>query len=117
MIIFWTGWGIAVFFVTFAWIFVMIGVTIATGFHEPDPVKVAIQTNLAIAICFALSAASIFALDRYRAKRARAVVNAQTGPTQSVLRRDTFMFIPMIYWTHVLAAVAVWFVLRGSAPL
>ena len=54
--LFWRGWGVLVFIVPFAWIFVLIGVTIGMDYHEPDPGKVAVMIYRLGALAFALAA-------------------------------------------------------------
>jgi hypothetical protein len=105
--LFWKGWGILVFIVTFAWMFIVIGIMIATGFHEPDEAKAAAATDLLFALSFILSASSVFLLARYRDNTPREIVDPTTGQTHPVPHVDEFMFIRMKYWTHILAACAV----------
>jgi hypothetical protein len=113
MIIFWKGWGFWVFFGTFAWIFIGIGVMIARGTYEPDPAKSARYVDLLFAISFGLSAVTVFLLSWYRARRPRQVTDPQTGEVHAVPHDDAFMFVRMQYWTYVLAAAAVGLTVRA----
>ncbi len=103
----WKGWGILVFIVTFAWIFIVIGIMIAMDFHEPDEAKAAAATDLLFALSFILSASNVFFLARYRENTPREVVDPATGEIRVVPHTDEFMFIRMKYWTHILAACSI----------
>jgi hypothetical protein len=93
MIIFWRGVGFLVFFVPFAWIFLLVGIMIGIGSHEPDPHKATVFVHRLFALAFALSAVTLDLVSRYRSRAAPG--------------RDEFMFIPMRYWSWVVAAGAV----------
>ena len=111
--IFWRGWGILVFLVTFGWIFLLIGIMIATEYHEPDEAKGAAVTDLIFALALILSAASVFLLTRYRDNTPGKVVDPATGEIHLVPHADEFMFIPMKYWTYVLVAFSAWMFIRS----
>jgi len=104
--LFWRGWGILVFVVTFAWIFILIGFMIASGYHEPDAAKAAAYTDRLFAQAFLLSAVTVFFLARHRENTPVKVVDPATGQTLWVPKIDDFMFIRMKYWAYVLAAGA-----------
>jgi hypothetical protein len=91
--IFWRGWGILVLLVPFAWIFLIVGIMIGIGYYDPDEARVAALIYRLGALAFALSAICLYPIVRYRAR---------VAPGQ-----DEFSFVPMKYWTYVLAAVAV----------
>ena len=105
--LFWRGWGILVFVVTFAWIFILIGITIAAESHEPDESKAAAFTDRLFAVSLILSAATVFLLARYRDNRPGKVVDPATYETRLVPHVDEFMFIRMKYWAHILAALSI----------
>ena len=105
--IFWRGWGILVFIVTFAWIFTAIGILISSGFHEPDEAKATADIYRLFALCLIVSAACVFFLARYRDNTPGKVVDSATGQTHLVQHTDEFMFIRMKYWTHILVAFSV----------
>ena len=111
--LFWRGWGFFVFFGTFAWIFLLIGIMIATDSYEPDEAKAAAGTDLLFALAFILSAASVFLLARYRKNTPGKVVDPSTGKIHLVPHVDEFMFIRMKYWTYVLVAAAVWMFVKS----
>lgn len=114
--IFWTGWGVWVFFGTFAWMFIVFGVVIAMGGHEPDPAKASAYILRCVVLWMALSAASVFLLARHRERTPRTVTDPETGQTETIPHDDTFMFIRMKYWTHILAAFAVWAAIASFFP-
>ena len=91
--LFWRGWGILVFVVPFAWIFVLIGVVIGMDYHEPDPGKVAVMIYRLGALAFALAAVTLLAVERYRSRAAPGA--------------DDFAFIPMTYWPWLVTAGAL----------
>lgn len=105
--IFWRGWGILVFAVTIAWMFIAIGMMISTGSYEPDEAKAAADIDRLFALSLILSAASVFFLARYRDKTPGKIVDPATGETHLVTHADEFMFIRMKYWTHILVAFSV----------
>jgi len=105
--IFWRGWGILVFLVTFAWMFILIGIMILSGSYEPDEAKAAADIDRLFALSLALSAASVFFLARYREKAPGKVVDPRTGQIDLVPHTDEFMFIRMKYWAHILAAFSI----------
>jgi hypothetical protein len=93
MIMFWRGWGILVFFVPFVWIFILVGVMIGWDYYEPDPAKAAAMAYRLVALALALATVTLWAISRYRSR---------VAPS-----RDEFTFIPMKYWTWVVAAGAL----------
>ena len=111
--IFWRGWGWWVFFGTFAWIFAIGGIMIATSFYEPDKAKAAASVDRMFALAFALSAVSIFLIARYRNSRSRKVADPGTGEIYLVPYVDEFMFIRMKYWAPVLVAAAVGMLIKS----
>jgi hypothetical protein len=113
MIIFWRGWGWFVFFGTFAWIFGILGITMGTGFYEPDKATADASVDRMFALAFALSAVSVFLIARYRNSRSRKVADPGTGEIYSVPNVDEFMFISMKYWTPVLVAAAAGMLIKS----
>ena len=105
--LFWRGWGILVFVVTFAWIFIAIGIMISSGFYEPDEAKATADIYRLFALCLIVSAASVFFLARYRDNTPSKVVDSSTGEIHLVPHVDEFMFIRMKYWTHSLVVFSV----------
>ena len=105
--LFWRGWGILVFIVTFAWIFIAIGIVISSGFHEPDEAKATADIYRLFAVCLIVSAACVFFLARYRDNTPGKIVDPATGQIDLVPHTDEFMFIRMKYWTHILIAFSV----------
>jgi hypothetical protein len=111
--IFWRGWGILVFIVTFAWMFIAIGLMISSGSYEPDEAKAAADIDRLFALCLILSAASVFFMARYRDKTPSKVFDSATGQTHLVPHVDEFMFIRMKYWTPILVAFAIGMFVRS----
>jgi hypothetical protein len=105
--LFWRGWGILVFIITFALIFIAIGIVISSGFHEPDEAKATAFIYRLFALCLILSAACVFFLARYRDNTPRKISDPATGETHLIPHTDEFMFIRMKYWTHILVALSV----------
>jgi hypothetical protein len=93
MMLIWRGWGHLVFFVPFAWIFVLLGVFIGTNYHEPDEAKVDVMVYRAGALALALAAVTLWIISNYRSRVAPG--------------RDEFAFIPMRYCTYAIAAGAL----------
>ncbi|MFB3886238.1 MAG: hypothetical protein ACE144_13515 [Thermodesulfobacteriota bacterium] len=111
--LFWRGWGILVFVATFGWLFILMGIVIAGGSHEPDAAKAAADTDRLFALSFLLSAATVFLLARYREKTPGKVVDPRTGQIHLIPHVDEFMFIRMKYWTFALLAISIWMFLRS----
>jgi hypothetical protein len=111
--IFWRGWGISVLYVWVAWMLVVFGIMIAAGSYEPDEAKAAAYADRVFALWFALSAASVFFLARYRERTPRKVVDPTTNQSSLVPHADDFMFIRMKYWTHILAAGSLWMITKS----
>lgn len=93
MVLFWRGWGHLVFFVPFAWFFILIGIMIGLDYHEPDPVEAGRGVYRLGALALALATVTLWAVSRYRSRVAPGA--------------DEFTFIPMKYWTYVIAAGAI----------
>ncbi len=102
--LFWRGWGIWVFIITVAWFFILIGIMISSGFHEPDDAKAAADIDRLFALSLILSAASVFLLARYRDSTPSKVVDPANGQIHLIPHADEFMFIRIRYWTHILVA-------------
>lgn len=111
--IFWRGWGISVLYVWVAWMLVVFGIMIAAGGYEPDEAKAAAYTDRVFALWFALSAASVFFLARYRDKTPPNVFDSASAHGRLAPHTDEFMFIRMKYWTHILAAGSLWMITKS----
>jgi hypothetical protein len=98
----------SVFYATVAWMFIVYGVPIATGYYEPNEHKVVAMMDQLAAVWLILSAATVYALDRYREGVAHRKANNTGGPFPVARRDDEFMFIRMSYWTYILLAFAVY---------
>lgn len=110
MLIFWEGKGWTVLLIMFGWVFLMIGVVIATAPAEGDP-NAAANTDRYFAIAFALSAASVFFMDqRRRKKRSQEARSGGAEGVAAIAPRDSFMFITLKYWVYIYVAVAVYFI-------
>ena len=105
MAVFWRGWGFLVPLIMFGWIFVLIGVMIATASPEGNP-NAAAYTDRLFAVAFALSAVTDYIMDRRR-RRPIPVVDPTTGETQMLVNEDHFMFILVKYYVWIFAAAAV----------
>jgi hypothetical protein len=111
--LFWRGWGILVFIITFALIFLAIGIMIASGVHEPDEAKATAYVYRLFALCLILSAVCVFFLARYRDNRPHKIFDPATGETHLVPHTDEFMFIRMKYWTHILVAFSAFMFIKS----
>jgi hypothetical protein len=87
------GWGLLVLIVPFAWVFAMIGMLIFTGYYEPDPAKAAATSWRVVGAGLALGAATLWVISHHR---------AQVAPG-----RDAFSFLPMGYFSYLVAAGAM----------
>jgi hypothetical protein len=87
------GWGLLVLIVPFAWIFVMIGLLIFAGYYQPDPAKAAAAAWRTVGAGLALGAATLWVISHHR---------AQVAPG-----RDAFSFLPMGYFSYLVAAGAM----------
>jgi hypothetical protein len=104
--LFWRGWGFWVYGITFGWMFILIGIMIATGSHEQDAAKAAAFTDRLFGLSFILSALSVFLLSRYRNNTPHQKIDPSTGRVDLIPNHDEFMFIPMRYWTYLLAVIS-----------
>ncbi len=106
MIIFAERWGIWVFFIAIAWLFVLFGVLIAGGFPIADPHASDRPFHQFVCLWLVLTAASVYVLARYRAGRRS---DASSGPMlQPPPEVDSFLFIRMSYWPYIIMALALW---------
>jgi hypothetical protein len=87
------GWGILVWIVPFAWIFVMIALGLAFGHYEPDQAKAGAMADRVIGFGLALGAASLWLISRHRSAVAPG--------------RDEFNGLPMRYLSYPVAAGAI----------
>ncbi len=93
MIVFWRGYGILVLFVP---LFALLGTAllmVALGYYEPDRMKAAAAVYRLGAAALALATVILWAVVRWRNRVAPGV--------------DQFTFIPMKYWTPVIALGAL----------
>ncbi len=79
MLIIWRGWGHLVFFVPFAWIFVLVGIMIGFEYYEPDPQKAAAFAYRLFALAFLLAAITLEIVTRYRRKSPRAATSFRSS--------------------------------------
>jgi hypothetical protein len=105
MLVYWRGRGWSVLLIMFGWMFVAVGIGIATHGPEADPNANANVDRL-FGIAFALSAASVFFLARGRRLPPQTVEEAAQEP-RLYSHLDHFMFVPMLYYTYIFAAAAV----------
>lgn len=105
MLLFWRGQGWTVLLILFGWLFLLIGVIIATHSPEGDP-NAAANTDRTFALAFALSAITVFAMALRRERKLRSA--AEPAPYD-----DHFMFIPVKFWAYGFVAVAVFLLARS----
>ncbi len=104
MLLFWRGQGWAVMLILFGWLFLLIGVIIATHSPEGDT-NAAVNTDRTFALAFALSAITVFAMAVLRERKLRSA--AESAPY------DHFMFIPVKFWAYGFVAIAVFLLTRS----
>lgn len=109
MLLFWRGHGWAVLLILFGWLFLLIGVTIATHGPEGDP-NAAANTDRTFALAFALSAVTVYAMAWRKERKLRAAADP-------VPYDDNFMFIPVKFWAYGFAAIAVFLLVRSFSLL
>ena len=105
MILFWRGHGWAVLLILFGWLFLLIGVTIATVSPEGDP-NAAANTDRTFALGFALSAMTVYAMARRKERKLLAA--AAPLPYD-----DHFMFIRVKLWAYAFTAIALFLLVRS----
>lgn len=106
MVLFWRGWGLAVFWMFLFWFMAAIVLAVVASPYEPDAYKAGLEIQGWMAGFFVLYAASVFALARYRRTHPRAYVDPATRQTVLVPHIDDFMFIRFDLWPYILLAVA-----------
>jgi hypothetical protein len=106
MIIFWRGWGIAVFFLFCFWMIAAIVFAVASDFHEPDPHQASLDVQWGLAGMFLAYALSVHALARYRKNHPLMVTDPQTGNTAPVPHVDDLYGIRLDIWPYILGAIA-----------
>ena len=111
MILFWRGWGIAVFVVWMVWIVAAIWIGLAYG--GPQFQAAAGSLDWMIGISCVLTAASVFGIDRYRQSHPRTLVDPETGRVAQQAHADEFMFIRLHFWPHALLLLAVVMGIKG----
>jgi len=111
--LFWKGWGFWVYGITFGWLFILIGIMIAIDSHDPDAAKAAAFTDQLFGLSFMLSALSVFVLSRYRDNTPHQKIDPSTGSIDLIHNHDEFMFIPMRYWSYILAVISAVFFIRS----
>jgi hypothetical protein len=107
MIIFWRGWGIHVFYLFCFWMLAAIIFAVLSGFHEPDPLKAALDVQWGLAGIFLGYAASVYALARYRKRHPQMIADPQTGNTMPVPHIDDLYGIKLDIWPYILGAIAL----------
>jgi hypothetical protein len=105
MVVFWRGWGFLVPLIMFAWVFVAVGFMIATASPEGNP-NAAAYTDRLFTVVFALSAGSVYVMDRWR-RRPTPDVDPTTAETHLLVHEDHFMFVLVKYYVWIFAAIAV----------
>ena len=100
----WKGWGYLVVVITLG---ILIAVQFAVDRAFGDPHFYTLH-GWPKGIGMLLSAAAIyFAARHFKAQPARTLIDKATG-REFVLRREhSFMFVPMEYWTFILAAIGL----------
>ncbi len=93
MVVFWRGWGILVLFAPLVWMLVAVLVPVFMGYHEPDHARAAAMVYRTGAAGLAIATLNLWLVVRWRERVAPGV--------------DQFTFIPMKYWTPVIALFAV----------
>ena len=93
MVVFWRGWGILVLFAPLLWLLVVLLVMVFSGYHEPDEAKAAAMLYRLGAAGLALATITLWIAVRWRERVKPGV--------------DQFTFIPMKYWTPVIALGAL----------
>ncbi len=109
----WRGWGISVLLFLVLWLFVAIGVTIGTNYHQPDPKLLSKEMDWGAAIVFALAAGSVFATALYRKSHPRKIVDPQTANVTLAPHIDDFYYIPLQFWSYILAVGVIVFGVMG----
>lgn len=102
MVVFWRGWGIWVLFVPLFWIFVAVLTPVFMGYHEPDSMKASAMIYRLAAAGLAVATVNLWLMVRYRERVAPGV--------------DQFTFVPMKYWTPVIALLAAAAVVASFVP-
>jgi len=109
MVLFWRGWGLAVFWTFLFWMIAGIVLAVMAGPYQPDPVKAGLEVQWGFAGMFAVHAASVFLLALYRRSHPLKVVDPATQKTVLVPHVDDFMFIRFDLWPYILLAIAAVF--------
>jgi len=102
--------------IMFGWAFFCVGVMIATASPEGNP-DAAAYTDRLFAVAFALSAVTVYLIDRWRRRRSTPVVDPATGETHMVPNEDHFMFIQVKYYVWVFLALAVYMAAKSFGEL
>ncbi|MBI3702465.1 MAG: hypothetical protein HY244_01115 [Rhizobiales bacterium] len=93
MVVFWRGYGILVLFVPLIWMLVAALAPVFMGFHVEGHDAVAAAIYRSFAAGLALATVNLWLVVRWRERVAPGV--------------DQFTFIPMKYWTPVIALFAL----------
>lgn len=110
MLLFWRGAGIWVLPIMFCWLFLLIGLMIATAGPVGNPDADAYTSRL-FALSFALSAVTVFFIAHRREHRPP-VIDPATGEAEPPVR-DDFMYIPMKYWAYLFGVGAAYLFVRS----
>ncbi len=89
MVVFWRGWGILVFFIPVVWLIAVLLGVVLSEWHEPDTLKAMAMIYRLCAAAIAAATVNLWLIVRYRERTAPGV--------------DSFIFVPMRYWTYVVA--------------
>ena len=106
MIIFWRGWGIAVFFLFCFWMIAAILFAVFSDFHEPDPLQAALDVQWGLAGMMLAYALSVYALARYRKNHPQMVADPKTGNVTPRPYEDDLYGIRLNIWPYILGASA-----------
>lgn len=106
MVLFWRGWGISVLYLFVFWFVAALAFVVVAMPHQPDALQAAMDAQWLFAAMFALHAASVFALSRYRRSHPGHVIDPQIQAAVAVPHTDEFMFLRFDVWPYILLAIA-----------
>lgn len=118
MMLFWRGWGIAVFFL---WIgCAALGMFAGAMLTPHGSADLDRNMNWGVALSFVVTAIIVLGMERYRARHPRKVVDLAARQARLVPHNDEFMHFRLRLWVYFflfLAAVFVVMILLGRYPL
>ena len=107
--IIWSGWGLLVPLLAFA-----CGMA---GGAAVQPLTGERGIVVGVGLGWLVAAGLVFLIARRLSARERVLVDPRTGQTVRLRRRDSLFFVPMRYWTWVLAVLGVLALALGIAGL